>query len=92
MTKNLTSRIAVLVLVALFFASMMSISARAPHRDANQAGLPIQTVDAAVKLPEALLPAQNVFQPPTFRASYTVPNFGGAIRKAPIRRKGRIQY
>jgi hypothetical protein len=91
MTKNLTSRIAVLVLVALFFASM-SISARATHRDANQAGLPVQTVDAAVKLPEALLPAQSVFQPPTFRASYTVPNFGRAIRKAPIRRKGRIQH
>jgi len=92
MIKNFNSRIAVLVLVALVLTSIMSITARAAHRNANQAGLPVQTVDAAVEAPEALLPSRNVFQHPRFRASYTVANFAKAIRNAPIRRKGRVQH
>jgi hypothetical protein len=92
MIKNFNSRIAVLILVALVLTSIMSISARAAHSNANQANLPIQSIDAAVEAPEALLPSQNVFQPPRFQASYAVPHFGMVIRKAPIRRKGRIQH
>jgi hypothetical protein len=92
MIKNFNSRIAVLILVALVLTSIMSISARATHHNVNQANLPNQSIDAAGEAPEALLPPRNVFQPPRFQASYAVPNFGMTIRKAPIRRKGRIQH
>ncbi len=95
MTKNSISRIALLVLVALFITSILS--ARAAHGDGHhakariQATLPIGTIQERAEAPEALMPTRHVFQP-RFQASYTVPNFGRVIRRAPIRRKGRIQH
>jgi len=96
MTKNSISRIALLVLVALFITSILSFTARAAHGDADhtkariQGTLPIGTIQERAEAPEALMATRHVFQP-RFQASYTVPNFGRVIRRAPIRRKGRIQ-
>ena len=97
MTKKSISRMALLVLVALFITSILSLTARAAHGDADhtkariQATLPLGTIQERVEAPEALLSSRHVFQP-RFQASYTVPNFGRVIRRAPIRRKGRIQH
>lgn len=97
MTKNSISRIALLILVALVITSILSFTARAAHGNADhtkariQADIPFENIQERVEAPEALMPTRHVFQP-RFQASYTVPNFGRVIRRAPIRRKGRIQH
>jgi len=97
MTKNATSRIALLVLAALVMTSILSFTARAAHGnyDNNKAGIeantPFENIQERIEAPEALMPTRHVFQP-RFQASYTVPNFGRVIRRAHIRRKGRIQH
>ncbi|MDX6577803.1 MAG: hypothetical protein QOE96_3756 [Blastocatellia bacterium] len=97
MTKNFISRIGLLVLVALFITSILSFTARAAHGNRNhnkaaiQANITFEAIQERAEVPEALLSSRHVFQP-RFQASYTVPNFGRVIRRAPIRRKGRIQH
>jgi hypothetical protein len=97
MTKNSISRIALLVLVALVITSILSFTARAAHRNSDdskaiiKADTPFEKIQERVEAPEALLSSRHVFQP-RFQLSYTVPNFGRVIRRAPIRRKGRLQH
>lgn len=40
----------------------------------------------------SLIPSKSVFHPPTSYATTRTPNFSAPIRRAPIRRKGRIQH
>ncbi|HKP36079.1 MAG TPA: hypothetical protein VJT71_04415 [Pyrinomonadaceae bacterium] len=40
----------------------------------------------------SLIPSKSVFHQPTSYATTRTPNFSAPIRRAPIRRKGRIQH
>jgi hypothetical protein len=97
MTKNSISRIALLVLVALFITSILPFTARTAHGNRNHNKAAIQTnitfegIQERAEAPEALMTSRRAFEP-KLQISFTVPNFARPARRAPIRRKGRIQH
>jgi hypothetical protein len=96
MIKNSISRIALLVLVAIVMTSILSFTARAAdgnNEDYNasmQANVSCEGIQERAEASEALTTSRHAFEP-KFQISFTVPNFARPARRAPIRRKGRIQ-
>lgn len=91
----ITKRIAFVLIFTLVISLVASVKASNHSKGTATAtiesNLPSDTFLREHDALDALIPARHVFRP-AFQISTTVPNFSHPIRRAPLRRKGRIQH
>jgi hypothetical protein len=85
--------IAMIIITALVITSFASLSqpSSASSKVTVVSEQPTSMIEIQTQLEHALTPNRTEFQPRHF-VSITTPNFSEPIRRAPIRRKGRVQH
>ena len=93
MKSTMHHTIAMIIITALVITSFASLSQ--PSSASSKATVvseqPTLTIEIQTQLEYALTPNRTKFQPHHF-VSITTPNFSNPIRRAPIRRKERVQH
>jgi hypothetical protein len=93
MQSTMRHTIAMIVITALVITSFASLSR--PSSASSEVSVvseqPTSAIEIPTQLEHALIPNRTKFQPHHF-VSITTPNFSKPMRRAPIRRKGRVQH